>query len=196
MSRLFVLTCALACACVSDGLRADSRAEDCEREVKERIRNQHEGASDIEFESGRRDDDVRTGFGRWRASNGERILFRYECRLAGPNDRVSAASFDIVRNGVVRDGGWNRGVFERRDVAEMERECRSAVRERLRREHPNASDLELDDDSREWRESNRKLGMRGRGELTGGGGRERDVTWQCEYDVGSGRVTDIDVSVE
>ena len=94
MSRWMVLTGALVLA---GAVRADSPAGDCEREVKERIHNQHEGASDIEFESGHRDDDVRTGFGRWRASNGERIQFRYECRFSGRGDRVSAASFDIVQ---------------------------------------------------------------------------------------------------
>jgi hypothetical protein len=187
MSRWSILTCVLAlaplaCSAGSPFFGGSAANDNCEREVKERILSRNEGAENIEFQRAGRDGDVRTGYGRWRRSNGEHVQFRYECRYADRNNRLTAAGFEIVNEG---DGWWSGGGPGRGDHgdAEMQRECRAAVRREMERQFPNSSNVDLQGE------------RSGRGVFTGGEGRRRTLSWSCDWDASRGRVNDVDVSI-
>jgi hypothetical protein len=194
MNRWLPTMCAVALAsvaCVS--YSSSARNDNCEREVRQRILARNDGAENIQFERTGNDGRNRSGYGQWRRSNGERVQFEYQCRY-GRNGGLSSASYDVVREGDGgwwsgggrgdnRGGGWWGGDRGRRNDAEMQRECRAAVRREMEREYPRTSDVELQGE------------RQGRGVFTGGNGKRRAFSWSCDWDASSGRVNDVDISL-
>jgi hypothetical protein len=168
---------------VAPTAHADPSTEACERALVSRIQNENRNAGRVEIDGGMKRDRKEykgeagyNGNGQWKTGNGRIERFNYACTYDHKDRRVKSVSYQ--RRSERADARSSRGEEgERR----MRGECQTALKAKLKKEHANATNIELAAGGNR-QHSNSEMGVRGNGSFVNGSGEKRHFGWDCVYD--------------
>lgn len=177
---------------VATSAHADPSSEACERALVSRIQNENRSATRVELDGAmnrdRHEQKGQAGFngnGQWKTGSGSVERFNYACTYDHKDQRVKSVSYQRRdARGDARASRGNGG--ERR----MRGECQTALKAKLKKEHSNATNIELAA-GRNRQHSDYEMGVRGDGSFVNGSGQKRHFGWDCVYDSRDGRIAQL-----